>query len=273
LQNDFFSEYSDYIRDFEDWVSKRVSRETAMRYIKKVKAFASGESTPDRDNKMDILALRAWARFLYENSIITFEDYEKIKMKYKIKQSKPRLEFYSDEELKELIEYYKKNKKRKYWVLLMFAVYSGLRRKHLVEFFNTFDYQKIQDIGNGCARYELNIFNINKKTFYVYAPLKLFNELEELDDRVINYNNLTKKMKYVEFNKVRKWFYTLAVEAGVNEQVIDFIQGRAPVGVGTKFYLNKMRLSDKAYPKIKTKIDRKINVKGQHKSKSLKDSR
>jgi len=256
-----FKQHSNLIRDFEDWVSNRVSRETAARYIKKVRAFLSAESTPQKDNKMDVLALRVLARFLYENTLLSFEEYQKIKMKYKLKQSKPRLEFYSDEEIRDLVVYYQKNKKKKYWLLLMFAVYSGLRRKHLVEFFNTFDQSKIVDIGHDCARYELNIFNNNKKAFFVYAPKELFDELKNLDDGVINYNNLTKKMSNVKFNKIRKWFYTIAVDTGVNERIIDFIQGRSEEHLGTKFYLHKMKLADKTYPRIKAEIDKKVKDK------------
>ncbi len=59
------------------------------------------------------------------------------------------------------------------------------------------------------------------------------------------YKTVTKKLQFgrVSAKTIRKWHLNVIIKEGVTEILADFIQGKAPVTVGSAHYLNKMQRS------------------------------
>ena len=46
---------------------------------------------------------------------------------------------------------------------------------------------------------------------------------------------------------IRKWFYSKCIDLGIPSNIADFYQGRQPLMVGDRHYLNREKLADKYY--------------------------
>ena len=53
---------------------------------------------------------------------------------------------------------------------------------------------------------------------------------------------------------LRKWHYNYLLENGVPEDVVDFIQGRSPLKIGSMHYLAKVKQADHFYSRIADKL-------------------
>jgi intergrase/recombinase len=47
-----------------------------------------------------------------------------------------------------------------------------------------------------------------------------------------------------------KWHLNIAIKEGMNESLADFMQGRAPITVGSAHYLNRVQQAKEEYRRI-----------------------
>lgn len=214
-----------------------------------------------------VLGLRNFVRYLKETGKITREtalDYLEV---LKPKKSNVREVYLTEKEIREAIKQMKKRFKR-YYAIFLLLYFSGARLSAVFNMIQTFDKSKLTKIDDKNARYSVSMVNNNtKNNLYIYAPIWVFEEVEKhLDElKKTAYNTLAKYTSYkrVSPNSLRKFFYTKSIQIGIPESIVDFIQSRDIPRIGSKVYLDKLRLADMKYKEI-SKALLKIIEKQKH---------
>lgn len=138
------------------------------------------------------------------------------------------------------------------------VIESGLRKKHAIEAYNKIARSEGQEIGNGVYEVRLSISNNTKQAYVCYCSSTLAREIQELAETISEAGIHKINQKGVLFNAIRKWWTNVAIEAGMREDIIDFVQGRGPATVRAKYYINKLALARKQYPVVLLEIQRRI---------------
>jgi len=199
-------------------------------------------------SKTQRLALRSLAKYTYEAKIITKEEYEAIKNCVKLKRTNNiDTRVYSDKELTSIL---RQLTNRKHNLFLRLVVESGLRRSHAIFAWEKLRKGEYTTMGE-FAYTELNIRNKTKQAFVCFCSRELADAIHEMNEP-ISYNiaeNVGKRQRIL-YNGIRKWWYTTALDVGIDSNVADFLQGRAPTSIGARHYLDALRLAKKQYPKL-----------------------
>ncbi len=265
--------WSHHKEQFWEWLSERVEKheltlKTAKSYYSQLERFFKRHKIYSRRELRDAYeatgknkhlgnALRNFFNFLEDKEIISSAEAFEWKQFIKLKKSNVREVFITDEEIIEAYEAIRK----KYGELgeLVFKVtyFTGLRLTHVVEFLNNFDLFEMYVVNDKVARFSISkVAKGTKPAFVAYMPREL---AENLYPVKITYDMAKNRTRYkrVSVNSLRKWFYTLFAKHGVRDSVIDFIQGRGAIKIGTKVYLQKLILADEAYSRV---VDELKNV-------------
>jgi len=170
---------------------------------------------------------------------------EKWKSAVKLKPSGVREIYITDKELQEAHQNINEEVKS----LLKLLAFSGARLTHTILGIKHFDGVIIKD---DLCRISISFASKgNKRAYWIYFPTKFLSEFKEL--AMPNaHRTYEKKIKYkrVSASTVRKWHLNFLIEKGIPESVVDFIQGRASVTVGSAHYLAKTQQADIWYAKI-----------------------
>ncbi len=251
---------------FWEWLSERVEKhdltlKTAKSYYSQLEKFFKKHRIHSRRELRDAYeatgknkhlgnALRNFFNFLEDQEIISSTEAFEWKQFIKLKKSNVREVFITDEEIREAYKVIKE----KYGELgeLVFKVtyFTGLRLTHVVEFFNNLDTFEMYVINDKVARFSVSkISKGTKPAFVAYMPLELARRIYPVR---LTYEMAKNRTRYgkVSTNTLRKWFYTFLAKQGVRDSVIDFIQGRGAIKIGTKVYLQKLVLADEAYSRV-----------------------
>ncbi len=148
-------------------------------------------------------------------------------------------------ETEQILSTYKQIEDERYKMLFRLLTYSGLRLKETVYLLKNYDCNKL--IANSSiAKYPLSLIRGTKHSYYAYMPrhfaltLKPLTLNEDAARQYISSRGLP--VKYI-----RKWQYNFLISNGVPESIADFIQGRAPITVGSMHYLAKVKQADEWY--------------------------
>ncbi|WP_456394479.1 integrase [Thermococcus sp.] len=262
--------WSHYKRQFWEWLSLKVERneltlKTAKSYYNQLERFFKRNRIYTRRELRDAYeatgknkhlgnALRNFFNFLEDKEIISSTEAFEWKKFIKLKKSNVREVFITDDEIREAYNAIKE----KYGELgeLVFKVtfFTGLRLTHVVEFFNNLDSFEMYEVNDKVARFSISKITKGKKpAFVAYMPIEL---AEKIYPVKLTYEMAKNRTRYkkVSVNTMRKWFYTFFARQGVSESIIDFIQGRGAIKIGTKVYLQKLVLADEAYSKVVDKL-------------------
>ncbi len=210
-------------------------------------------------------AIRSFLNFLADEEIVDKEIIAFLKEYVKPKKSGIRAEYISDEQLKEA---YKNIKARGEINELLFEllVFTGLRLSTIVNMLATYDSRKLVKVSEKVVRYPVHELSKGKKrAFWAYMPAELAMKLRQIK---LNYKTVNWWVYYKDknwavsvcANTVRKWFYTFMIRQGIQEGVVDFIQGRAAVKIGTRVYLQKTLAADEAYSKVVEELKEVLEV-------------
>ena len=94
----------------------------------------------------------------------------------------------------------------------------------------------------------LNYTRNTKSCIYIYLPLDYVEpkvSLKQLES-FLGCNKEILRPKYL-----RNWFYSKCLQLGIPSGVADFYQGRSPVSIGDRHYLDKERMADEKYKELK----------------------
>ncbi len=237
---------------------QHLSKKTVVEYenaLKKVQTFNDILQMKD-GSKNQRLALRSLAKYMYESRIIAEEEYEAIKKCIKLQRTNNiDTRVYSDKEISNIL---RQVTNKKHNLFLRLVVESGLRRSHAISAWEKLRKGEYTTMGE-FAYTELNIRNKTKQAFVCFCSKGLAGVIHEMNEPIsYNITQNVGKRKRILYNGIRKWWYTTALDVGIDSHIADFLQGRAPTTIGARHYLDALRLAKKQYPKLLQAIRERI---------------
>ena len=129
-------------------------------------------------------------------------------------------------------------------------VYTGNRFSQLYAALRNFNPQEVTIIGDVAHLPSASLSSGTKRSYRLFFPAAFIPELSKIS--LQSEDNIKKGIQHgrVSAKTIRKWNLNFLVENGVSESIADFMQGRAPVTVGSAHYLNKIKQSVDAYQKV-----------------------
>ncbi|MFA4719898.1 integrase [Pyrococcus kukulkanii] len=250
-----------YRSQFRGWLSSRIAKSTMKDYISALEKFFSRHQIKDikhlrtaiekeNYNSKLVKGLRNFINFLAEEEIIDDGSAALLKKPLKLKQSKPRQVFISEEEIREAYRELTKYYGYEAEVLLKLLVFTGLRLKQIVQMLNEYDPGKLVIVNGKVARYPMMEYSKStKRAFWAYMPSDFAKSLKRIN---ITYYQAQPRTTYgrVSASTIRKWFSTFLARHKVPVEIIDFIQGRAQRSIIERHYLNLTVLADEAYSRV-----------------------
>ena len=121
---------------------------------------------------------------------------------------------------------------------------SGVRITELSEVCNNISKYKTV-AKNGFYKVVMNTTRNTKSSYFIYLPDWYTLPTKISTDylrRLLNKNRSIIRPKYL-----RNFFYSICVELGISTAIADFYQGRTPITVGNKHYLEKEKHADTGY--------------------------
>ncbi len=149
----------------------------------------------------------------------------------------------SDEELVRNLEQLKVSS-NKYYLFYLGLIFSGIRIREMISYVK--EPHRFKIIQNEkYYKVVLNSDRITKKCYFVYLPNWFEVPKEVTETGLIGF--LAKHKNILRPKYIRNWFYSKCLDLGIPNGVIDFYQGRSPVSVGNKHYLDKEKMGDRLY--------------------------
>jgi intergrase/recombinase len=249
---------------FKSWLKNRNISEGTQRdyYNSLTKFFTNPDISISKPQEFNAIQLKDKEERGLRNLMNYFEDEDiaeiagytlgKWRRFIKIKQSGVVEVYITDEELREALDACAGDIKP----ILQLLIYSGNRLSHVHAMVETFDERNIV-IDGEVAHYPSSAFSSGtKRTFQIFFPTSFIPVLNSIG-KPYTYNHYMKRLRYgrVTAKTIRKWHLNLMVSEGVPESIADFIQGRAPVTVGSAHYLNKVKQAKEAYRRFVEKFE------------------
>lgn len=129
-------------------------------------------------------------------------------------------------------------------------VYTGNRFSQLYAALQSFDLQEITINGGVAHIPSAALSHGTKRSYRLFFPAAFIPELSKVSLQSEDYIKRGIMHGRVSAKTIRKWSLNFLVENEVSESIADFMQGRAPVTVGSAHYLNKIKQSVTAYQKV-----------------------
>lgn len=151
----------------------------------------------------------------------------------------------SDKELSDNLQRIKELDIRVYKFYLG-LMYSGVRIREFCHYLNSKSDFKIVH-KDGFKKILMNYSRNTKTCLYIYLPEHYIEEritVREFELFLVKHKDILRP-KYI-----RNWFYSKCLDLGIPSGVADFYQGRSPVSIGDKHYLDKEKMADRCYGKL-----------------------
>lgn len=191
-------------------------------------------------------AIRIFCRFLLDRELMSEDEVNKIKRYSSKPQSNADIYTPTNSDMIQNMELLKTRNKRMY-MFCQALQYSGVRITELLYYINNKDKFKIIQ-KDGFYKVLLNYKRHTKNSYYIYLPSGI-DLPSRLSQKYIN-KFFQQNKDLIRLKYFRNWFYYNALESGLTPAVIDFIQGRVPISIGSKHYLDKERMADKLYLEV-----------------------
>lgn len=255
--------------EFYNWMLKRISEETAKKYVRLIGNISLTELREQYDRVTDkrnfAKAIRKFLNYLNETGRLSDRELASLKKQVPIPKTNADNNVPSDDDIREAFCYFSMMRKDLYTVAKL-LLYSGARARHVVNMINNFSEKNLLKV-NDFARYNLNIDNNTKKAYCIYFPAELVNDLRNVK---VTMNSVRCDLNYVASSRrtvsakyIRKWFNNLLVRMKVDKDVRNFILSRSSEihkSVEAEHYLELVALADEVYPEIMREIKKRIRV-------------
>ncbi len=256
LRDDVILDYSKCRSEFIEWLKDRnLNERYAMDIIIYLDKYLLGKSVSSpleiskirnsaSSKKMITVAIRVLLNFCEEMDLLDGAFINKLRKPLKTVHSNPDNYVPGDEQVWEA--YWRINPK--YRMVFRLFLYSGIRATEAIMFFGKYTPKKVVINGN-IARYPLFSIRKSKRAYFVYFPVKFVEEIEQITYTKHGIGSAFQKAG-LPSKYLRKWNYNFLIMNNVPESVADFIQGRAPVSVGSMHYLARVKQADYWYAKV-----------------------
>jgi len=247
--------------EFESWVMRTELQEKQKRmYIRAIRRITTMEELDKalHGSKNTRLALRKFILFLRDEGYIDDLMYEKYKRLIRLPRTGVDTRFYSDEDIRLLLRNVCSSKSPKYCLFLRLVVESGLRKHHALIAFNKITRGEGRELEGGIYEVLLNEQHGTKQAFVCLCSAETARRIRELGEEISEAGAHKLNQRGILFNAIRKWWTNVALEAGMNEDIIDFVQGRAARSIRAQHYINKLALARKEYPRVLQEIQNRV---------------
>ena len=199
-------------------------------------------------------AIRTLSKYFlakYRNDEQLIKEINFINKQYPKPHSNPDIYTPSDEELKQTLINLKELSE-KYYQFYLGLICSGVRIRELIHYFNNqksfrvVEFEKFNKI-------VLNYRRGKKNIYFLYLPKDYDISMELTNGALTRWLSNHKEILRPKY--IRKWFYSKCLDLGIPSGVVDFFQGRSPVTMGNRHYLDKEKMADKVYVKIVDFVD------------------
>jgi len=260
LKAELFEQIKAKRSEFETWVMTTTLQKKQKRsYISAIGKITTLDALENAlsGSKTQRLALRKFILFLRDEGYINDLVYEKYKRLIQLPRTGIDTRFYSDADIKKILNDVRAQKSEKYYLFLRLVVESGLRRSHAVLAYNKIVEGEGRQLGNV---YEviLNVTKGTKKAFVCFCSTETARKIRKLDEKISESGVHKLSQQGILFNAIRKWWATTAFRSGMREDIIDFVQGRASRSVLSRHYINKLALAEEEYARVLQVIEEKI---------------
>ena len=238
-------------------IGDRMTEKTKNGYISAVDRYLIKDADDDITKPLDFTGMigdkqtRGVKNFLNYLEEIEIENplgypLDKWRQKVKIRKSGV-VEIYPSNE--EIIEAYNACPPE-YKTLFKALVYTGNRFSQLYAVLQNINPSEVTIVGDVAHIPSSSQSSGTKRSYRLFFPAAFIPELSKI---TLKSEDTTKKgiqHGRVSAKTIRKWSLNFLVENDVSESIADFMQGRAPVTVGSAHYLNKIKQSVIAYQKV-----------------------
>lgn len=177
---------------------------------------------------------------------------EKIKRICKKPRCNPDLYTPTDEEVKKSLQFLQE-KNQNYYQFYLGLLHSGVRIRELAAVCEEPEkYRVVRE--EGFRKIVINSTRGYKSAFFIYLPADY--ELPKPVSMEGLSRFLSRHKELLRPKYIRNWFYKKCIEQGIPAAIADFYQGRTPVSIGDKHYLEKEKLADINYEKIITHLNK-----------------
>ena len=247
--------------EFESWVMRtELQKKQKRMYIRAIRRITTMEELDEalHGSKNTRLALRKFILFLRDEGYIDDLMYEKYKRLIRLPRTSIDTRFYSDDDIMKILNDVRAQKSEKYYLFLRLVIESGLRKRHAIEAYNKIVSGEGQEVGEGVYEVLLDIHNNTKQAFVCLCSTETAKQIHELGEKISEAGAHKLNKRGILFNAIRKWWANVAIEVGMNPDIIDFVQGRVARSIWAQHYINKLGLARKEYPEVLWGIKRRV---------------
>ncbi len=254
--------------EFKNWIYKQVAKDTARDYYNACSKFFEQyqiNEPIDVYNALEELGfkrnyangLRNFYKFLEFYELLDPAIIEKLRKYTKAKTIKPNLDYYSDEEVKEIIKKaLKKYNDTTMKAILGLLIYPGMRFNQAYRVLKQYKKEDVKFEDNvawiDTTRYGKGFKNTYIAIFPAWFGEFLVKNYEDIKKNLLKKAGVEIRLRRlgIEAKKLRKWNANFLIKHGVSEGVIDFIQGRRPLTVGRAHYFDMLNRAKEEYKKV-----------------------
>jgi len=261
--------------EYDEWFweylikDRQLSEKTARDYMNYLRKLSGKTVNYDLyleicDNKWKVKLIRIYLDYLYKVGRISWEEKERLKSIFKVKNSSNSGEDdeYEIDEHELIDRMLMMHDESLYRLILELLLYSGARLSEIVKMLREWDEKKLECFNDFC-RYRLKWFRGRKRCDYIYFPKQLLDRILRFAHRVGRYDNLRKNIYdyyHIKEKDFRKLHYRVCLDTGIEEAVCDFYQSRiSELSIGRKYYDALRSRADKKYPLLIKAIGKLID--------------
>lgn len=247
-------QFHSWLNKFSDGYRKNIINTLKRTFEKDYDNFIQSEVNCSYSNKYFSLSLRNLVNYAIERNLMVKSHSVNVKDKLKLRSATFDKRVPKFEEFEELLFSVKKFYSKLDHTFLILLFESGLRTSDLMYFLHNFKEEDVE------IREEVviaPIFNIrgSKQSFYLFATKKTFdiilNNLEYYKSfNVEKLKTYIKRKGLLPLKYIRKLNFTKLIEAEIDFEIANFIQGRASSNIGFNHYLAKKEIGFKRYKKF-----------------------
>ncbi len=258
------------LSEFMLWLRGRgVSVRTIHDYVNALRKFVGRRiDEVEPSSNVQVKAVRNYARFLWEKGFISYDEYMRLRSRFRIRKNSGQRYYSIDAETIVRATY----RRGITGLLLRILYYSGVRVSEAIKLLEDWDpgsevllpggfiSSRLVCFEKGFCRYYLGWRRGHKNCEWIYFPRFLLEEIKGNASRTISYNYVRALSNKLGFpvKLYRKHFYNICIKTTGRPDICEFIESRTG-GVGREHYMLVLEFADKLYPMVLDELEKLRN--------------
>jgi len=256
----------EYDEKFRDYLIKDrdLDEKTAKDYMNYLKKLAGRPINEDlyheiSGNSWKVKLVRIYIDYLYKNGRISFEEKERLKSIFKLKNHGALVTEYAVD-ANDLVAKVLKMRNGLYKLILELLLYSGARLREVIKMLKEWDERRLECFNDIC-RYKLAWIRGKKRCEYLFFPSKLLQMIRKYAHQVGSYSTVRKEIYEdlaIKAKDFRKLHYRLCREV-LDKEICAFYQSRvSSLDVSDRHYDDLIGRATQNYPLLVESIDKLV---------------